>query len=107
MKMGLSVILVGHVNFLLGALVHGVVLRHISIKNQDRTMQYAIANVVAIASGMLVSILALTRIELEDISVEGILGNLIFINNCINPTVANLARRSLLCLKHSNIQTNT
>lgn len=53
MKMGLSVILVGHVNFLLGALVHGVVLRHISIKNQDRTMQYAIANVVAIASGML------------------------------------------------------
>ncbi|XP_005745297.1 keratinocyte-associated protein 3-like isoform X2 [Pundamilia nyererei] len=53
MKMGLSVILVGHVNFLLGALVHGVVLRYISIKNQDRTMQYAIANVVAITSGML------------------------------------------------------
>ncbi|XP_042084589.1 transmembrane protein 54b isoform X5 [Haplochromis burtoni] len=53
MKMGLSVILVGHVNFLLGALVHGVVLRYISIKNQDRTLQYAIANVVAITSGML------------------------------------------------------
>ncbi|XP_013125953.1 uncharacterized protein tmem54b isoform X2 [Oreochromis niloticus] len=53
MKMGLSVIIVGHVNFLLGALVHGVVLRHINIQNQARTMQYAIANVVAIASGML------------------------------------------------------
>uniref|UniRef100_A0AAQ5YEE6 Transmembrane protein 54b n=2 Tax=Amphiprion ocellaris TaxID=80972 RepID=A0AAQ5YEE6_AMPOC len=52
MKMGLSVVLVGHVNFLLGALVHGVVLRHINLHKQARAMEYAISNVVALTSGL-------------------------------------------------------
>ena len=55
MKMGLSVVLVGHVNFLLGALVHGVVLRHINLHKQARAMEYAISNVVALTSGLVVS----------------------------------------------------
>lgn len=55
MKMGLSVVLVGHVNFLLGALVHGVVLRHINIHKQARAMEYAISNVFALTSGLVVS----------------------------------------------------
>ncbi|KAM6899580.1 transmembrane protein 54-like [Xenentodon cancila] len=53
MKMGLSVIIVGHVNFLLGALVHGVVLRHVHLHKQARAMEYAISNVVALTSGIL------------------------------------------------------
>ncbi|XP_040909791.1 transmembrane protein 54b isoform X2 [Toxotes jaculatrix] len=52
MKMGLSMILIGHVNFLLGALVHGVVLRHINLHKQARAMEYAISNVVALTSGL-------------------------------------------------------
>ncbi|KAM9838496.1 transmembrane protein 54-like isoform 2-T2 [Aulostomus maculatus] len=52
MKMGLSLVLLGHVNFLLGALVHGVVLRHINLHKQARAMEYAISNVVALASGL-------------------------------------------------------
>lgn len=55
MKMGLSAIMVGHVNFLLGALVHGVVLRHINQHRQARAMLYSISNVVALTSGMVVS----------------------------------------------------
>lgn len=55
MKMGLSVVLIGHVNFLLGALVHGVVLRHINLHKQARAMEYAISNVVALTSGLVVS----------------------------------------------------
>lgn len=55
MKMGLSLVLVGHVNFLLGALVHGVVLRHVTLHRQARAMEYAVSNVVAIAAGLLVS----------------------------------------------------
>lgn len=55
MKMGLSVILIGHVNFLLGALVHGAVLRHINLHKQARAMEYSISNVMALASGLLVS----------------------------------------------------
>ncbi|XP_030267228.1 uncharacterized protein LOC115578410 isoform X3 [Sparus aurata] len=52
MKMGLSQLLIGHVNFLLGALVHGVVLRHINLHKQARAMEYAISNVVALTSGL-------------------------------------------------------
>lgn len=56
MKMGLSMIMVGHVNFMLGALVHGVVLRHINLHRQARAMEYAVSNVFAIASGLVVSV---------------------------------------------------
>jgi len=55
MKMGLGLVLVGHMNFLLGALVHGAVLRHISVHKLARTMVYAIANVIAIVAGLVVS----------------------------------------------------
>ena len=56
MKIGLGLVLAGHVNFLLGALVHGAVLRHINVDAQARTMVYAIANVIAIVAGLLVSV---------------------------------------------------
>lgn len=52
MKMGLGLVLVGHVNFLLGALVHGAVLRHINVHHQARTMVFAISNVIAIVAGL-------------------------------------------------------
>ena len=55
MKIGLGLVLVGHVNFLLGALVHGAVLRHINVHIKARTMVYAIANVIAIVAGLVVS----------------------------------------------------
>lgn len=55
MKMGLSMVLVGHINFMLGALVHGVVLRYITLHKQARAMEYAISNVFAITSGLVVS----------------------------------------------------
>ncbi|XP_061787560.1 transmembrane protein 54-like [Nerophis lumbriciformis] len=64
MKMGLSMVLVGHVNFMLGALVHGVVLRHINLHKQARAMEYAISNVVAFTSGLMgvvVGILAIVQ----------------------------------------------
>ncbi|XP_049596316.1 transmembrane protein 54a [Syngnathus scovelli] len=53
MKMGLALVLVGHVNFLLGALVHGAVLRHISVHKEARILVYAIANVIAIVAGLM------------------------------------------------------
>lgn len=53
--MGLGLVLVGHINFLLGALVHGVVHRQITISVQDPIIVYAISNVIAIVAGLLVS----------------------------------------------------
>ncbi|MEQ2272602.1 hypothetical protein XENORESO_002242 [Xenotaenia resolanae] len=65
MKMGLSVILVGHVNFLLGALVHGIVLRQINLHEKTRGMGYAISNVVTLISGMLGVIVGILAIILS------------------------------------------
>nr|XP_049607608.1 transmembrane protein 54b isoform X4 [Syngnathus scovelli] len=65
MKMGLSMVLVGHVNFLLGALVHGVVLRHINLHKQARAMEYAISNVVALTSGLVGIVIGILAIVLS------------------------------------------
>ncbi|XP_029317113.1 transmembrane protein 54a [Cottoperca gobio] len=65
MKMGLGLVLVGHVNFLLGALVHGAVLRHINVHSQARTMVYAISNVIAIVAGLVGIIVGITAIVLS------------------------------------------
>lgn len=65
MKMGLGLVLVGHVNFLLGALVHGAVLRHINVHTLARTMVYAISNVIAIVAGLLGIISGITAIVLS------------------------------------------
>ncbi|KAK9533440.1 hypothetical protein VZT92_008557 [Zoarces viviparus] len=65
MKMGLGLVLVGHVNFLLGALVHGAVLRHINVHSLARTMVYAISNVIAIVAGLVGIISGITAIVLS------------------------------------------
>ncbi|KAM8767569.1 keratinocyte-associated protein 3-like isoform 2-T2 [Acanthopagrus schlegelii] len=65
MKMGLSMLFIGHVNFLLGALVHGVVLRHINLHKQARAMEYAVSNVVALTSGLVGIIVGILAIVLS------------------------------------------
>ncbi|XP_037650929.1 transmembrane protein 54-like isoform X1 [Sebastes umbrosus] len=65
MKMGLSMVLIGHVNFLLGALVHGVVLRHINLHKQARAMEYAISNVFALTSGLVGIVVGILAIVLS------------------------------------------
>lgn len=60
MKVGLCLVFVGHVNFLLGALVHGTVLRHVSLGAQ--TLGYSLSNILALAAGLegvIVGILAI------------------------------------------------
>ncbi|TRZ01891.1 hypothetical protein DNTS_014854 [Danionella cerebrum] len=53
MKMGLGLVLVGHVNFLLGALVHGAVLRHINVFTWNQKLVYPISNVIALVAGLM------------------------------------------------------
>ncbi|KAI5091836.1 transmembrane protein 54b, partial [Silurus meridionalis] len=63
MKMGLCMVLVGHVNFLLAALVHGTVLRHISLNTQ--TLEYAISNILALAAGLVGVLIGVLTIVLS------------------------------------------
>nr|XP_040024177.1 keratinocyte-associated protein 3 [Gasterosteus aculeatus aculeatus] len=53
MKKGLTLILVGHINFILGAIVHGSVLRHISKPSQHISTEYTVANIISVTSGLL------------------------------------------------------
>ncbi|KAK2843840.1 hypothetical protein Q7C36_012055 [Tachysurus vachellii] len=52
MKMGLGLVLVGHLNFLLGALVHGSVLRDVKVNSQTSALKYAISNIIAMVAGL-------------------------------------------------------
>ncbi|KAJ8348018.1 hypothetical protein SKAU_G00266070 [Synaphobranchus kaupii] len=65
MKMGLGQVLVGHVNFLLGALVHGVVLRHINVHAQARAVEYSISNIIALVAGLVAVIAGISAIVLS------------------------------------------
>ncbi|XP_035483530.1 keratinocyte-associated protein 3 [Scophthalmus maximus] len=53
MKTGLTLILIGHINFILGAIVHGSVLRHISKPSQHISTEYTVANIISVTSGLL------------------------------------------------------
>lgn len=55
MRMGLALILVGHLNLLLGAVLHGTVLRHVANPRGAVTSEYTTANVISVGSGLLVS----------------------------------------------------
>lgn len=65
MKMGLSVILIGHVNFMLAALVQGVVLRHINFQKHHRALEYAISTVVVLTAGLVGIIVGILTIVLS------------------------------------------
>ncbi|KAK7898430.1 hypothetical protein WMY93_019283 [Mugilogobius chulae] len=64
MKMGLTVILIGHINFMLAALVQGVVLRHINFQKHFRAMEYAISTVMALTAGLVGIIVGILTIVL-------------------------------------------
>ncbi|KAM9465791.1 keratinocyte-associated protein 3 [Clarias gariepinus] len=53
MTQGLTLIVVGHVNFILGAIVHGSVLRHISKPRGHISTEYTVSNIIAVTSGLL------------------------------------------------------
>ncbi|XP_023690105.2 keratinocyte-associated protein 3 isoform X1 [Paramormyrops kingsleyae] len=53
MRKGIALIIVGHINFILGAIVHGTVLRHISKPSGRITTEYSAANIIAVSSGLL------------------------------------------------------
>lgn len=53
MRVGLALLLVGHVNLLVGAVLHGTVLRHVANPRGAVTPEYTAANVISVGSGLL------------------------------------------------------
>ncbi|NXV98675.1 TMM54 protein, partial [Calonectris borealis] len=53
MKTGLILLIIGHLNFITGALVHGTVLRFVLNPRDAISLQYAIANATSVISALL------------------------------------------------------
>ncbi|XP_052475778.1 keratinocyte-associated protein 3-like isoform X3 [Carassius gibelio] len=53
MKKGLTLIVIGHVNFILSAIVHGSVLRHVSKPSNEISTEYTASNIISVTSGLL------------------------------------------------------
>uniref|UniRef100_A0A8C2TLJ7 Keratinocyte associated protein 3 n=1 Tax=Coturnix japonica TaxID=93934 RepID=A0A8C2TLJ7_COTJA len=53
MRAGLALIVLGHSNLVLGAIVHGSVLRHVARAKGAVTPEYAVVNIVSVVSGLL------------------------------------------------------
>ncbi|XP_074676578.1 keratinocyte-associated protein 3 isoform X2 [Strix aluco] len=53
MRGGLGLIVLGHGSLVLGAIVHGSVLRHVAGAGRAATPEYAVANAVSVGSGLL------------------------------------------------------
>ncbi|XP_069830260.1 keratinocyte-associated protein 3 [Dendropsophus ebraccatus] len=53
MRAGIALIFVGHVNFILGAIVHGTVLRHVANPEKRVSPEYCTANIISVVSGLL------------------------------------------------------
>nr|XP_033812970.1 transmembrane protein 54 [Geotrypetes seraphini] len=53
MKMGLGLIVVGHLNFIVGAIVHGLVLRHVAKLRDKVSLHYSVSNILTVTSAIL------------------------------------------------------
>ncbi|KAM6371033.1 transmembrane protein 54 [Pluvialis apricaria] len=53
MKTGLILLIIGHLNFITGSLVHGTVLRFVVNPRDAMSLQYAVANTASIISALL------------------------------------------------------
>ncbi|NWR57169.1 TMM54 protein, partial [Bucorvus abyssinicus] len=53
MKTGLILLIIGHLNFITGALVHGTVLRFVVDPRDAISLQYTIANAASVISALL------------------------------------------------------
>ncbi|NXR14310.1 TMM54 protein, partial [Semnornis frantzii] len=53
MKTGLILLIIGHLNFIAAALVHGTVLRFVVSPRDAISLQYAVANSASIISALL------------------------------------------------------
>ncbi|XP_029452218.1 keratinocyte-associated protein 3 isoform X2 [Rhinatrema bivittatum] len=53
MRVGITLIFIGHINFILGAIVHGTVLRHVSNPEKKVSTEYCAANIISVTSGLL------------------------------------------------------
>lgn len=54
MKTGLVLVVLGHVNFIAAALLHGTVLRYVAAPHDAVALQYCVVNILSVTSAIVV-----------------------------------------------------
>ncbi|XP_042194848.1 transmembrane protein 54 isoform X1 [Callorhinchus milii] len=52
MKTGITLIVIGHLNFILGSIVHGTVLRHVTVPGDGILVEYSVTTIMSVISGI-------------------------------------------------------
>lgn len=114
MKKGLVLILVGHINFILAAIVHGSVLRHISKPSQHISTQYTVANIISVTSGLLVGYCVrhfvfkpAEETDALKCSYQGLCNSCVTCSMCLTSYFHLMAFKTILAkCSHSNLRTH-
>ncbi|XP_051892117.1 transmembrane protein 54-like isoform X2 [Pristis pectinata] len=88
MKIGIALIITGHLNFILGAIVHGTVLRYVTLPGNGMSVEYSVANIFAALSGILTICTGIAVIVLSGNMPQIILQYIVFTSSMFNSLIA-------------------
>ncbi|XP_069751746.1 keratinocyte-associated protein 3-like [Narcine bancroftii] len=88
MKIGIVLIITGHLNFILGAIVHGTVLRHTSLPGNNITVEYSVTNIFATISGILTICTGIAVIVLSGNMPQTTLQYVVLASSMLNSLIA-------------------
>ncbi|XP_072103244.1 keratinocyte-associated protein 3-like isoform X4 [Mobula birostris] len=100
MKVGIVLIITGHLNFILGAIVHGTILRHVTLPGNGLSVEYSVTNVFVAISGILKFIVVASSMFNSLIAIACVLG----LGVSVVLTIANGGRTLLAACRLSSIK---
>lgn len=87
MKIGIALIITGHLNFVLGAIVHGTVLRHLTLPGNGIVAEYSVTTIFAAISGILTICTGIAVIVLSGNIPRTLLQYVVFTSSMFNSLI--------------------
>ncbi|XP_067867431.1 keratinocyte-associated protein 3-like [Heterodontus francisci] len=88
MKIGIALIITGHLNFILGAIIHGTVLRHVTLPGDGISVEYSVTTIMSAISGILTICTGITVIVLSGNLPRTILQYIVFTSSMLNSLIS-------------------
>ncbi|XP_072890645.1 keratinocyte-associated protein 3-like [Hemitrygon akajei] len=88
MKVGIVLIITGHLNFILGAIIHGTVLRHVTLPGNGVSVEYSVTNVFVAISGILTICTGIAVIVLSGNLSQTVLQYIVIASSMSNSLIA-------------------
>ncbi|XP_078094038.1 keratinocyte-associated protein 3-like [Mustelus asterias] len=88
MKVGIALIITGHLNFILGAITHGTVLRHVTLPGDGISVEYSVTNIMSAISGILTICTGIVVIVLSGNMPRTVLQYIVFVSSMLNSLIS-------------------